>query len=372
MGIVTLVLIFLSAYATSCTSSTPSKYDKIFSFGDSIADTGNFLQSGAITNTVIGKLPYGVTFFHRATGRCSDGRLIIDFIAEEYGLPFLPPYLVIERSLKSKATHGINFAVAGATALDPKFFYDQGIGRILWTNYSLSTQLDWFQEVKSTMCTTKQECDDYFKKSLFVLGEIGGNDYNYAFFAGGTINNLISMVPLVVARIVAATSMLIEEGHAKELLVPGNFPIGCSAAFLTAFGPQNKTAYDGNGCLKSLNAFSKYHNDQLKLALEKLRQKYPQTRIMYADYYGASKKLFHTPLHLGLSSGALTACCGGGGPYNFNATARCGHIGSKACKDPSTYANWDGIHLTEAAYSHIATGLLKGTFTSPPIIRVVT
>lgn len=69
----------------------------------------------------------------------------------------------------------------------------------------------------------------------------------------------------------------------------------------------------------------------------------------------------------GLENGALSACCGGGGPYNFNYTARCGHTGSKVCKDPSTYANWDGVHLTEKAYRHIATGLLKGTFTSPPI-----
>ena len=72
-------------------------------------------------------------------------------------------------------------------------------------------------------------------------------------------------------------------------------------------------------------------------------------------------------MNAGLMNGGLSACCGGGGPYNFNYTARCGHIGSKPCKDPSTYANWDGVHLTEAAYSHIATGLLKGTFTSPPI-----
>ncbi|KAL8211104.1 hypothetical protein R6Q57_005541 [Mikania cordata] len=67
----------------------------------------------------------------------------------------------------------------------------------------------------------------------------------------------------------------------------------------------------------------------------------------------------------GLENGALRACCGGGGPYNFNYTARCGQIGSKACKDPWTYANWDGVHLTETAYRHISTGLLKGTFTSP-------
>ena len=76
--------------------------------------------------------------------------------AEEYGVPYLPSYLPVDGTLKSKAKHGINFAVAGATALDPKFFYDQGIGKALWSNDSLSTQLGWFKKLKSTMCTSKK------------------------------------------------------------------------------------------------------------------------------------------------------------------------------------------------------------------------
>lgn len=69
----------------------------------------------------------------------------------------------------------------------------------------------------------------------------------------------------------------------------------------------------------------------------------------------------------GFYDGVLTACCGGGGPYNFNNSARCGHDGSKACADPSAFANWDGIHLTEAAYRLIAKGLISGPFTSPAL-----
>lgn len=51
------------------------------------------------------------------------------------------------------------------------------------------------------------ECDSYLKKSLFVVGEIGGNDYNYAFFVGGKINKVKASVPLVVEAITRAASV---------------------------------------------------------------------------------------------------------------------------------------------------------------------
>ncbi|KAG4971403.1 hypothetical protein JHK85_037824 [Glycine max] len=345
--------------------SNPSSrpYTAIFNFGDSLSDTGNFLASGAILFPVIGKLPYGQTFFKRATGRCSDGRLMIDFIAEAYDLPYLPPYLALTKD--QYIQRGVNFAVAGATALDAKFFIEAGLAKYLWTNNSLNIQLGWFKKLKPSLCTTKQDCDSYFKRSLFLVGEIGGNDYNYAAIAGN-VTQLQSTVPPVVEAITMAINGLIAEG-ARELLVPGNFPIGCSALYLTLFRSENKEDYDESGCLKTFNGFAEYHNRELKLALETLRKKNPHARILYADYYGAAKRFFHAPGHHGFTNGALRACCGGGGPFNFNISARCGHTGSKACADPSTYANWDGIHLTEAAYRYIAKGLIYGPFSYPPL-----
>ncbi|KAK7306565.1 hypothetical protein VNO77_44514 [Canavalia gladiata] len=337
-------------------------YEAIFNFGDSLSDTGNLLASGSISFPVIGKLPYGETFFRRATGRCSDGRLMIDFIAEAYGLPYLPPYLALTKG--QDIHHGVNFAVAGATALDAEFFSKAGLGKLLWTNHSLNVQLGWFKKLKPSLCTTKQDCDSYFKKSLFLVGEIGGNDYNYAALAGN-ITQLQANVQPVVETIKNAITELIAEG-AGELLVPGNLPVGCSALYLTLFRSKNKEDYDQNGCLKVFNGFAEYHNKELNLALETLRQKNPHVRIMYADYYGAAKLFFHSPRHHGFTM-ALSACCGGGGPFNFNSSARCGHTDAKTCGDPSKYTNWDGIHLTEAAYRHIAKGLINGPFSNPPL-----
>lgn len=69
---IVLPLVFTTA-ATSC-------YSSIFSFGDSLTDTGNlyFISQPQSPNCLIP--PYGKTHFHHPNGRCSDGRLIVDFI----------------------------------------------------------------------------------------------------------------------------------------------------------------------------------------------------------------------------------------------------------------------------------------------------
>lgn len=55
-------------------------YTSMFSFGDSLTDTGNLLVSSPLSNHIVGRYPYGMTYFHRPTGRCSDGRLVVDFL----------------------------------------------------------------------------------------------------------------------------------------------------------------------------------------------------------------------------------------------------------------------------------------------------
>ncbi|CAN6842564.1 unnamed protein product [Brassica oleracea] len=78
------------------------------------------------------------------------------------------------------------------------------------------------------------DCDQYFKKSLFFVGEIGGNDYNYPLLAFRSYKHAIDLVPSVINKIINVTSALIEEG-AVTLVVPGNLPIGCSAVLLERF-----------------------------------------------------------------------------------------------------------------------------------------
>ena len=166
------------------------------------------------------------------------------------------------------------------------------------------------------------ECKEYFSKSLFLVGEIGGNDYNYAFFKGKTLDDAKTYVPTVAGAVTDATEVtesgrmllhclfrsplnncnsqqrLIKAG-ATHLVVPGNLPMGCSSAYLTLHPGRNSSDYDSAGCLKTYNDFAQHHNAVLQQKLQALRAKYPQARIMYADYYGAAMSFAKNPKQFG-------------------------------------------------------------------------
>ncbi|XP_031126024.1 GDSL esterase/lipase At1g28590-like isoform X2 [Ipomoea triloba] len=358
----TVLIVFAS------TGHVAGCYKAIVSFGDSVTDTGNLIHNSKLLSNGFVKSsvpPYGETFFRYPTGRYSDGRLIIDFIAQSMGLPFVQPYFGGGSNGDRSFVEGVNFAVAGATAMDISFFMERGIINSA-TNVSLGNELDWFKQMLSSFCQTPSRCKEYLQSSVVLMGEIGGNDYNYAFLQGHPKEEVLSFVPKVITVIASTINELIKYG-VQTLIVPGNLPIGCSASYLSYFMTSNASEYDPRtGCINWLNDFAENHNELLQEELDRLRELHPHATIIYADYYNAAMRLYRSPSNYGFNN-TLEACCGGGGPYNSNAHVYCGSQLSTVCDSPSSYINWDGSHLTEAAYRWIADGLLKGPFTSPQI-----
>jgi hypothetical protein len=76
-----LILLVGSEPAAAC-------YPRVFNFGDSLADTGNYaFYYGNNSGEPALRPPYGETFFRRATGRFSNGRLVLDFIGKPTASP---------------------------------------------------------------------------------------------------------------------------------------------------------------------------------------------------------------------------------------------------------------------------------------------
>ncbi|XP_047973950.1 GDSL esterase/lipase At1g28570-like [Salvia hispanica] len=351
-----IILLSIQTKQASCTC-----FESIIGFGDSIADTGNLQHLHQSDPPLFFQVPpYGDTFFHRPTGRCSDGRLIIDFIAEYLGLPLVPPFYG-GKNLSGGSS--VNFAAASANALPDSFFMSKGI-KVPNANISLSDQLRWFKELFLPKFYRKHsELKRFMEASLVIVGEIGGNDYNHALLDGKSMESVKNFVPQVVGAITSAINELIKHG-AVTLMVPGNFPIGCLAAYLTLFKSSNQNNYDPKtGCINWLNEFATHHNNLLQSELKRIQEENPTTKIIYADYYNVTMRFLRSPLEYGFTKGGLATCCGGCGPYNIDPLLSGNHV----CENPSEYVGWDGLHLTEAAYRAVATGLIKESYTIPRI-----
>ncbi|OEL36337.1 Acetylajmalan esterase [Dichanthelium oligosanthes] len=348
-ALLSLLLLLLGALMKPAAAAC--SVDAIYSFGDSIADTGNLLREGPVGFFAsIGSYPYGETL-RKPTGRCSDGLLIIDYFAMALNLSLVNPYLDKGADFAS----GVNFAVAGATALDRAVLLESGV-MMPPASVPLSSQLDWFKSHLNATCGSQEDCAKKLAGALFLVGEIGGNDYNYAFFQG--IRSIEAMKAYVPQEVI--------ELGATQIIIAGNFPIGCSPSYLFLFSVSGTGDLDDRGCLKSYNAFAQHHNEQLQVAIDGLRKTNTDVTIIYADYYGAFMHLLDHASILGFDQGSLLqACCGAGGAYNFNMNRMCGAPGTSRCANPARRVSWDGIHLTQQAYRAIALSLLMEGFAQP-------
>jgi hypothetical protein len=70
--------------------------------------------------------------------------------AGEFGFPLLPP----SKLNRSDLTHGANFAITGATALDTPYFEARGLGAVVWNSGALMTQIQWFRDLKPFFCNS--------------------------------------------------------------------------------------------------------------------------------------------------------------------------------------------------------------------------
>ncbi|KAJ4765797.1 GDSL esterase/lipase [Rhynchospora pubera] len=352
-------ILFISSYGLA--KPINQNFTSIFSFGNSYTDTGNYqilaARAGLLNSSVeFPPYPYGITFFGQPAGRFCDGRLIIDFIAEVYSLPFLQP----SKAQNASFTHGANFAVAAASAFPVEFFEKNGFVNNQLLRSSLNYQLEWFEDQKSSLCNTTAECIQYFRKTLFIFGEFGVNDYTLLLLAGKSVQEVTNSYAPQVERV-------INDG-ASILAVAGQPPAGCVPVILTLYASSNKEDYEPDtGCLKEYNRLAMYHNSLLHQDVIRLREKYPQVKISYTDYYNPIINAVKSPSLYGFINTPLQVCCGKDGPYNFNISENCGMPGVSACPNPSAYLHWDGAHLTEAANRYISSTWLDGPYADPPL-----
>ncbi|KAJ3683515.1 hypothetical protein LUZ60_013742 [Juncus effusus] len=352
--LLTFLITLHTSHSLSAKPNSPSthRFSKIYAFGDSFTDTGNTRSTTApYSFGYVSNPPYGTTFFHRPTNRYSDGRLVIDFLASTLSLPFIPPYL----SSNSDFSHGVNFAVAGSTAIEHAFYEKNNI-TIDIVQESIGTQLGWFDKFMKEKGGEKD-----FDDALFWVGEIGVNDYAYSVMSPDLSTDLIRS--LVIKNVANFLEALLKRG-AKHMIVQGVPLTGCLPLTLSLTPTTDR---DSLNCSSEVNKQSQIHNTIFLTKINQLRKKYPSATISYADYSAAHYTIMKNPKKYGFTQPFKTCCGSGGGDLNFDFFNTCGSPGVKSsCPDPLRYVNWDGVHLTESMYRVVSDLFFKRGFMRPP------
>ncbi|OVA05094.1 Lipase [Macleaya cordata] len=358
-----IFVVSLTIMLSSSVSHAKCEFKAIFNFGDSNSDTGGFSAAFPTLSA-----PNGMTFFKKPVGRASDGRLIIDFLAQALGLPFLSAYL---QSIGSNFKHGVNYATLASTVLLPNTsLFVTGI-----SPFSLAIQLNQMKDFKAKVLELNPSGylppRDIFGKSLNTF-YIGQNDFTSNLAALG-IGGVQQYLPQVVAQIGQTIKELYDLGG-RTFLVLNLAPIGCYPAFIVQL-PHNNSDLDMFGCMISYNNAVVHYNNMLKNALRQTREALGDASVIYVDTHSVYLELFRHPTYHGLLHGTK-ACCGhGGGVYNFDPQVFCGNrkvvngsttLTATACTDPQNYVSWDGIHATEAANKLVTWAILNGSYFDPP------
>ncbi|KAL8494998.1 hypothetical protein ACS0TY_019239 [Phlomoides rotata] len=362
-----LVILAVITAMAAPTMDAKCAFKAIFNFGDSNSDTGGFYAAFPAE-----RLPFGMTYFKKPTGRATDGRVILDFLAQALGLPFVCPYL---QSIGSDFRHGANFATLASTVRLPQTsLFVTGV-----SPFSLAIQLNQMKQFKvkvdeqnhsSSEKKPKIPQPDIFGKSLYTF-YIGQNDFTGNLASLG-VKGAKEYLPDVVSQIASTIKEIYALGG-RTFLVFNLAPIGCYPAFLVEL-PHNSSDIDSFGCMISYNKAVVDYNTMLNEALRKTRIEIHDAHVIHADIHSVMLHLFQHPSSHGMRYGTK-ACCGyGGGAYNFDAKVYCGNtktvngrnLTAKACSDPYNYVSWDGIHATEAANKIVAHAILNSSYFDPP------
>ncbi|KAL3723520.1 hypothetical protein ACJRO7_035665, partial [Eucalyptus globulus] len=273
-----ILFIVLASLFISTRGDDQSRKDvALFIFGDSVNDVGTNNYINTTADFRANFPPYGETFFRHPTGRFSNGRLIVDFIAEYANLPLIPPYLQMK---DDEFMGGANFASAGAGALG-----DTYEGFVV----DLKMQLKQLEQLEKKLEKEmgSERAKKIIKEGVYLIS-IGSSEYALPFFSNPTLFQSISMedyVGMVIGNITTVLKGIYEVGGRKFAMI-GIGQLGCV--------PIMRPAENGS-CSGEANKLAQLHNVALTSILAKLEAQLQGFEYSYFDYYTSGSERIQYP-----------------------------------------------------------------------------
>ncbi|KAF5190039.1 GDSL esterase/lipase [Thalictrum thalictroides] len=316
----------------------------VFAFGDSTLDPGN---NDHIATVFRGDhLPYGRDLpRHQASGRFTNGKLMLDFVVKNLGLKDLLPAYLDRRVTDRELLTGVSFASAG-TGLDD---LTATISNVL----PMSAQLDHFQQALGRIhrAVGTEIADEIVNNALFTIG-VGTNDLIWNFYdlptRRGEFLTVSSYHDFLLGRLESVVQRLYRMG-ARKFSISGLPPIGCLPVQVTAGSILPSTHLLQRVCVGQQNFDSQSYNAKLQGLISRLQARLPGSKVAYVDIYNPLVDMIHNPHKYGFQE-TTRGCCGTG---MLEMGSLCNSL-VPTCPDASKFVFWDAVHPTQATYQVLA------------------
>ncbi|XP_016456859.1 GDSL esterase/lipase At5g03610-like [Nicotiana tabacum] len=306
---------------------------KLFVFGDSYVDTGNWPTSMSSS----WKEPYGLTYPGSPSGRFSDGLVLTDFIASFLGIRSPLPYTKKGSDGKSSVKDGVNFAYGGT-----------GVFNTFVNQPNMTTQINYFQQLI-------QEEEVYTKKEMsssIALVSVAGNDYaTFLTKNGNNMDDLGDITKSIISQLELNLRRIHGLGVSK-IGITAMEPIGCLPRMTAASSYEN--------CSDSANSLSIFHNEILHQTIEKLNNQTGKPVFVILDIYNAFiSALDIQQNHPGNSNfeKPLKPCCSGTSSEYSCGDKKGMRKNYVLCRNPELSFFWDVIHPSQQGWFAVFSAL---------------
>ncbi|KAK8518986.1 hypothetical protein V6N12_012220 [Hibiscus sabdariffa] len=316
------------------------KLPALYVFGDSFVDAGNnqYLHTPSNANY----LPYGIDFGGVPTGRSTNGRAIVDFIAQVSGLPFPPPVMGLSESQRKNITTGFNYASAsgGISHIPPAL-------APIFVSYPIGFEI----------CRRDESFDSYMSKSLFFI-HMGTNDLGI-YWEFGKLHTVFPKVKdytrLLSKEFCSGLEAMYHLG-ARKFVVNNVLPFGHQPVNHHLIMPGISSAEDMNRRAASFNK-------NLSKVLKKLNKSLKGSTFVLFDTYKLFEDVLAHPAAYGFMNVVDSCCIDKSG----NQTRPC-LPNSVPCSDRASRVFFDPFHPSESFNFLWLRRLLKDNSSSPCLI----
>ncbi|MBA0575574.1 hypothetical protein Golob_025376, partial [Gossypium lobatum] len=231
----------------------------------------------------------GLSYFGGPAGSYCDGRLVIDFIAQSLGLPYLSAFL---DSVGSNFGHGANFATAASTIRPQSTTLNQGG----FSPISLNVQYYEFHDfvVRSQVVRkrggvfeTLMPKEKDFSSALYTF-DIGQNDLTAGYFLNMSKDEVKAYVPdalnqfqTIIQASISSLNDIYNEGG-RYFWIHNTGPVVCLPYVMECI-PVLAGQIDEYGCYSPFNEVAQFFNQGLKKTVEQLRKDLVDAAITYVD-----------------------------------------------------------------------------------------